>query len=386
MIPTLLIFCSMVAVALFEGQECFSLSTPLTDFSQDLYDVIAVEKTNVVYSPFSIQAALGMTLLGAHRATLMEISQVLFGYPEFSQHAEFRDLLKQWSGMTDGRLDSVNGLFVSEAYPVKPQFVEAAESYYFGKSVNFHLGVHGAVEQAINDFGEEKTNGRVTHLLQRDTITSGTKAVLVNAAIFHGTWDWVFQDDMTHKGTFHTLDKGTIQIDMMYSERRAMVKRDFAGADLIELPFTGNRFALYIALPRAYTGLAAFENLLIKTQSVKTMFDEYRSEEVYLTLPKFKIESLFKLKGHLLNLGIENLFTLNASLDGISQKGGLYLDDVYHKAVIEVQENGTVPSAGTAAMASTLSSPKPFTVDHPFVFFLRNKKTNIILFQGKFSG
>lgn len=74
-------------------------------------------------------------------------------------------------------------------------------------------------------------------------------------------------------------------------------------------------------MPKTFYYFILAENLLVKTHSVKTMFDEYRSEEVNLTLPKFKIESLFQLKGPLQELGIEAVFSLNASLDGIGQGG-----------------------------------------------------------------
>ena len=59
------------------------------------------------------------------------------------------------------------------------------------------------------------------------------------------------------------------------------------------------------------------------------------------------------------------------------------------KAVIEVDEEGTVAAAATAVAVNSRSlgmerkEKMSFTVNHPFLFFLRDLQTGILLFQGR---
>jgi serpin B len=66
----------------------------------------------------------------------------------------------------------------------------------------------------------------------------------------------------------------------------------------------------------------------------------------------------------------------------------LYVDEVVHKAFIEVNEKGTEAAAATAAMIGLKSilrdDPVRFNADHPFVFFLFDRQTGCIIFFGRF--
>ncbi|CAG2108414.1 unnamed protein product [Medioppia subpectinata] len=57
-----------------------------------------------------------------------------------------------------------------------------------------------------------------------------------------------------------------------------------------------------------------------------------------------------------------------------------------HKSVIEVSEEGTEASAATGAELMLFSSLSldsiDFKVNRPFIYFVRNKNTGIILFMG----
>ena len=54
--------------------------------------------------------------------------------------------------------------------------------------------------------------------------------------------------------------------------------------------------------------------------------------------------------------------------------------------MIEVDEEGTVAAAASAVimdMRSGGSRPPRFIADHPFLFFLRDLQTGMLLFQGR---
>ncbi|ETN69679.1 hypothetical protein NECAME_15156 [Necator americanus] len=99
-----------------------------------------------------------------------------------------------------------------------------------------------------------------------------------------------------------------------------------------------------------------------------------------------KIETDFKLKEALMTLGITEMFSDSADLTGIASSPPLKVSDAAHKALIEVDEEGTTAAAATffkiIPLSLNLEQPKIFTADHPFVFILT--KNNNPLFMGQF--
>ncbi|CAG5134254.1 unnamed protein product, partial [Candidula unifasciata] len=336
-----------------------------------------------------VQAALGLLLAAAGNGVAYEeINRVAFLNPPVPVNVDFKTLLLQWSNLTEVQLYSANGIFVNPNFPIERGFVEAVLFYYFAQSTNFDFSYPGGPEKPINDFVERQTNHLIKDLLPAHTITGSTAVILVNTVFFNGTWERTFDHRSTNKGDFYTLDKGTVQVDMMRSSRKINIRRNVFGADVIELTYHGN-FALYIALPQAVNGIIQLETHLNTPGAVNQLFEGFKKEYLQLSLPKFRIESDFKLKVPLYQIGIRTVFTDNANLHGISKTGGLFVSEIFHKAVIEVQEAGTVAGAATAIEINLLSAKiqyPEFKVDHPFIFFLRDRQTNIILFQGKFSG
>jgi serpin B len=64
----------------------------------------------------------------------------------------------------------------------------------------------------------------------------------------------------------------------------------------------------------------------------------------------------------------------------------LHIDEVFHKAFVKVDEKGTEAAAATAVMmAPGGPPPKPLElkVDHPFLFFIRDTSSGLILFMGR---
>src|SRR5262249_14828070 len=106
-------------------------------------------------------------------------------------------------------------------------------------------------------------------------------------------------------------------------------------------------------------------------------------------LPKFKMTAQFKLRDVLRTLGMPTAFSKAADFTGISiTPPGLVIDDVIHKAYVDVHEKGTEAAAATAVVMERLSAPVSgpkavFRADHPFVFMIRDNQTGSILFMGR---
>ena len=118
------------------------------------------------------------------------------------------------------------------------------------------------------------------------------------------------------------------------------------------------------------------------------VFDKIDKEktlvEVHLEIPKFKIESTIKLNEILKNLGMTDMFKVTAANFGNISDETLVVTDAIQKAFVEVDEVGTTAAAATAILIGTRSaSGQRFIADHPFLFFVRDLQTGLLLFQGR---
>uniref|UniRef100_A0A0E9Y316 Serine protease inhibitor n=1 Tax=Amblyomma americanum TaxID=6943 RepID=A0A0E9Y316_AMBAM len=107
---------------------------------------------------------------------------------------------------------------------------------------------------------------------------------------------------------------------------------------------------------------------------------------VDLALPKFKLVGEYKLKRPLSELGASKAFDGgHADFSGITGSRDLVIDDVVHKAVVEVNEEGSEAAGATGVIFVETIAVRgiPFVVDHPFLFFIRNRRTGDVLFAGQ---
>ena len=92
------------------------------------------------------------------------------------------------------------------------------------------------------------------------------------------------------------------------------------------------------------------------------------------------------------NLGLKKMFEPDvANFKGISNNP-LHVSDAVQKALIEVDETGTKAAAADTSAFSVGSKMREtglgkkmdyFVADHPFLFFVRDLQTRLVLFQGR---
>ncbi|KAK6967375.1 Serpin 1 [Biomphalaria glabrata] len=372
-----------------DQQQQLALSSASSDFSQRLYQKVALNKSDVVYSPYSIHSLLTMTSLGARGDTAAEMKNVL-GITSLGEsvHSLYRETIQQLNSQSNVQLLTGNAIFINPSYPIVPEFIQETADEYFALTDHIDFSANGGPEKPINDYVEVKTEHMIKDLLEPGTIDNLTVMLLVNTIFFNGTWNYPFDVTKTRKQDFQLLGGAVKQVDMMsgYQIQTNIKTDDVNKVDVAEIAFKGKRFALYIALPQEVDGITDLEILLQKPGKVDELLTGFDSKNIKITMPKFRIETKIELKDVLIDIGMVQAFSDKlANFSGLSQ-AQVYISKVIHKAVIEVQESGTVAAAATAAKITGKVKPVPFIADHPFLYFLRDKETGQVIFQGKFSG
>jgi serpin B len=129
----------------------------------------------------------------------------------------------------------------------------------------------------------------------------------------------------------------------------------------------------------------AFEKGL-QAQQVCDIISRLQSTGVALTMPKFEFDSEFRLNNTLAGMGMPIAFSRAADFSGMTGSPDLFISEVIHKAFVSVDEAGTEAAAATAVimrMSAAPGFPVEVTIDHPFIFLIRDIETDAILFVGR---
>jgi serpin B len=158
---------------------------------------------------------------------------------------------------------------------------------------------------------------------------------------------------------------------------------------VLELPYARDgSLSMIILLPKQVDGLADLEKRLT-AENLQTWTDELQPQRVAVWLPKFKMTSEFSLSDALKAMGMPLAFSDQADFSGMSTQERLFISAVIHKAFVDVDEEGTEAAAATAVAVMKSATARPaedsieFRADHPFVFLIRDQRTQSILFFGR---
>ena len=363
-------------------------------FAFEMYDQLSgasANKGNFAYSPASISTALAMTFAGARGETAQQMADVMhFELPPAQLHAAYEAQLTAWNdpARTAYELAVVNRLFGEQSSKFHDAFVQLTGDRYGAplEAVDFI----GAPEQArvrINAWVAEQTRKRIDNLLPPGSIESLTRLVLTNAVYFKGKWKTEFDKKATSPGPFHRGGGGPVSVPMM------RMTADFAYArhpdvTVMRMPYAGDELAMDVFVPNERDGIAELEAALDDKQ-VQTWLAALSTTEVEVTLPRLKIDppEPISLSNALTALGMELPFVPAADFSAMADISPLYIDDVFHKAFVELNEEGTEAAAATAVVMKTesamMSEPARLTADRPFVFMIRDLRSGAILFAGR---
>jgi len=235
------------------------------------------------------------------------------------------------------------------------------------------------------------TNEKIESLIDENMINGLTRLVLVNAIYFKGDWETKFDPKKTQQSPFYVSNVKNIETDMMMlTEEFPRAVIDELDVTMIEMPYKGDRIVMQIVLPNQRSqGLTSVEGKL-ENVDINDLFQQnQRTVKVQVKLPKFKVSQSSSLSDFLKNLGMEDMFNQGAAdFSGIDGSRNLYVGFVQQEVFIEVNEEGSEAAAATGMgmmMRSMPLPPEEFTVDHPFIFYIRDKLTGMLLFQGRIS-
>jgi serpin B len=346
---------------------------------------------NLVFSPDSIEAALAMAGTGAAGQTATQIAQTLhLGSPaSFAavgrlQQAIAAEQSSAAHGSTEApTLNIANGLFVQQGFLVEAPFTTGLAQSFAALPQPVDYTNPSAVE-AINNWIDQQTHGLIQHVV--GPLSPLTRLALVNAIYLKALWSSEFKSRASRPAPFHGPHATSTATSMHEEEPLPYGRgRDYAA---LSLPYRDSTLSLLVVLPVGES-LAKLERRL-DAAMLDRIVHSLHSRAVRVSLPRFHLQTTATLNAPLQRLGMTDAFAEDgANFSRITQSEPLRVGEVLHAADFKVDEQGTEAAAVTVVTVEATSErrsvrpPVNFNADRPFMFFLRDDRSGVVLFAGR---
>jgi serpin B len=321
-------------------------------FASDVYEHLQREQGNLFFSPLSISAGLTMTYAGAAGQTAAQMEQVLHLGTEPGIHGSFNALFSAFDSQSatieDYEISLANAIWPQLGLPLHSNFVNTVQTEYRGHAQGVDFANPDQAEAVINAWVEAQTHGRIQDLV--DGLGPTTAMVLTNAIYFKALWDTPFAPpgtNLTNRSTFFRGPGDEIRPPMMYAQLGAP-RTQIDGFDVLDVPLADGTASMILILPLQRNG----PNYL--TTEVLTNIENWLQtprqpdpEGVELVLPKFRTTVDTSLNELLIGLGMPDAFSLATADFSSMTDVNVFIDKAFHKAFIEVTEQGTEAAAAT---------------------------------------
>jgi serpin B len=337
---------------------------------------------NIMLSPMSASSALSMLLNGSRGETLSQIAAML-GYGDMTPD-EINQLYKTLSAQLlaadpEVNLSLANACFYRQGFEVKQEFLSTLQQEYNAEAQALDFYSPQALT-TINGWAADHTNNKITKVLNE--ISPDAVMFLMNALYFKGNWTYQFDKSLTSKQDFYPVGQGAVQVDMMRSK---ISYRQASGNDYtaVELPYGRQNFAMVLLIPQ--NGIQEFLPGFTgdKWSEITGRLDDASLISNELSMPRFKFSYEKVLNDQLSALGMNDAFVPGlANLTGIAD-ADLFVSFVKQNTFVDVNEEGTEAAAVTTIGVELTSLPETMLINRPFIFAIRERTTNALLFMGK---
>lgn len=341
---------------------------------------------NVFISPLSIGTALTMVYQGADTETREAMEKALgyTGIDSIQIQETYANLLPYLMKIDPKvQLDIGNSIWIREGNEVKEEFLKINRKYFDAQIETIDFQEKNAADR-INQWVEEATRGKIDEIIN-PPIHPQVLMYLLNAIYFKGEWTEQFEKKRTFDATFYLEDGSTQDVKMMKrnDEIEYGEAEDFK---VVRLPYGNEKTAMYCILPPPEVSVDGFVSELNHEKWTEIKETLEKTKDVELQLPRFKFEYGTKeLNAALTQMGMGHAFSEDADFSKIDHN--VFISKVVHKAVIEVNEEGSEAAAVTAVAVMTGAhvekEPTAFIADRPFVLLIVEEETDTILFMGK---
>ena len=358
---------------------------------------------NIFFSPTSIFVGMMMAYEGTRNNTALQMEDALgISSDDNARRNEIKYLVERLTNPnSDYDLDIKNSLWVRDSFPILHEYTDTMAVHYNNTVDSFNAQSSDKINKWMND----STRGKIPKIVNYTILSDpDLNFMIVNTIFFDGSWMNEFAaEDSSWRNVFVPEPEDRIThvdfwINNVESVKTNVLTRvggaqygQIDNVQILKLPYKSDprRLSMVIALPEERYGIAKLEESLT-AETFAAWVDITEQRGIHMIIPTFKLDTEYSgsLISSLKKLGITDAFDKkNSNMLNMSPAPELSIDDMIHRAFLNVHETEIVPGTQTGlAMEDVLRfSSIIFKADHPFIFAIWDDQTETILFMGRIS-
>ena len=366
-------------------------------FSFRLFQSVAANSQgkDILISPLGVVYSLDLISNGAGGHTKQLLKQQL-GTSKFNQddinalrrkmmlcHAKV-SLDDVYHTTKSAFLKSSNLLLYRDGLMIKQDFVKTIAHGYFADCIPFTQ--KSEVKKILDTWNKESNRDALKDV--SIDIDENTRACLVNTLLFNASWAQMF--NKTKNDIFYKTPKEVRTVDMMCNTEKEHYYKYMQNSQyqMLRLPYVG-AFYMDVILPNKNITIDHLLSRLDLKQYEESTLKLNTYDIVEVGLPKFYVKSELNLLKLLSDIGLSDLFSMNADYSLMSDSS-LNINRMRQDIEMEIDEKGTHIEAVTSTCFATKGETRNptkavFYANRPFIYFIRDC-FGTICFAGIYTG
>ncbi|NKM90446.1 serpin family protein [Rhizobium leguminosarum] len=330
---------------------------------------------NIIVSPASLAAALGLASLGASDQGKASIAKGLgFGGEIKGPETALEAMTPEKPSAADAPLTTAVAIVFDDKLVLVPNALSMLAGHRIKPSIE-DLDGPTSVEH-INGWVSQATRGAIPVILDAPP---GGGFVSLGALSFKARWKTSF-DRESPASPFQRPDGSTISVPMMHLAVDGQRFRSDEKFTAVDLAYAGESYSMVVVAARSGKGVGGSD---LKALTSWLQGEKFEAAKGEIFLPRFSLNDGRDLMPILNAMGVAPENAKDAGFPGFT-KENISLARVLQKTMIKVDENGTEAAAATAVITERSIDPKLIRVvaDARFAFALRDTKTGLLLAAG----
>ena len=366
------------AKAIYKGET--SMAYPLFEQVDKLHNA----NENVVISPLCLADALTILANGAKGITSDQIMNIL-GTIDLSTekvsevYGKLNDYISGYK--REVGIKTANSVWINDQFKAKNEYLNKNRTDFKAEMHNQKLALD-MTKNAINLWCDKNSNGTFKNILSQP-LSSEAKIALFNTICFNGTWNSVFDEDLTRPMEFTNADGTKSKVMMMQQEEHYQVYEG-EKMDMLRIPYLKGYFYMEIYLPHKGENLDNCLRNFNKKQDNK-MRKNTSDQKVAFDIPRMDLKCITDFSEPLKAMEMTDAFSAEADFPDIADKSPS-VSEIKQLVNLKINEKGTEAASFKRKeyqKGDFIVKPFFFTINRPFFFTIRERQSGVILFMGK---
>ncbi|MBY3050022.1 serpin family protein [Rhizobium laguerreae] len=368
---------SLMALASAHAGDSKAMLAAQAGLAAELIDRTLAKEgaANIMVSPASLAAALGLAALGASEQGKASIAKGLgFGGEVKGPETVLAAMYQEKPAAADAPLTTAVAIVFDDKLVLVPDALSMLAGHRIKPSIE-DLDGPTSVEH-INGWVKQATRGAIPVILDAPP---GGGFVSLGALSFKARWKTSF-DRESPASPFQRPDGSTISVPMMHLAGDGLWFRSDEKFTAVDLAYAGESYSMVVVAARSGKGVGGAD---LKALTSWLQGEKFEAAKGEIFLPRFSLNDGRDLMPILNAMGVAPEKAKDAGFPGFT-KENISLARVLQKTMIKVDENGTEAAAATAVITERSIDPKLVRVvaDARFAFALRDTRTGLLLAAG----